>query len=138
MSSADYDEAYKLWSNSKGVGLRALDDSMAGIDKFLKRNPLTNFVALEDNRIIGIILCGNDGRRGYIYHAAVKETHRRKGIGKAMVNSVLEALKKEAINKVALIALTSNQIGNNFWQSIGFDKRDDIVYRDIIINDKNI
>lgn len=137
MSIRDYDNAYELWTNTDGMGIRSLDDSFEGIEKFLKRNPTTNFIAQVENKLVGVILCGHDGRRGYIYHTAVKNDYRGKGIGRALVDAVLNALKEEKINKVALVAFVSNGLGNNFWQSIGFDKRDDLVYRNFSINEKN-
>jgi len=133
----DYDKVYKLWTNTIGMGIRNLDDSFEGIEKFIKRNPTTNYIAQVENNIIGVILCGHDGRRGYIYHMAVKSDYRGKGIGKELVNAVLESLKKEEINKVALVVFDSNDLGNMFWQSLGFNKRDDLIYRNLSINENN-
>ncbi len=120
MTIQDYDNVYKLWTNTKGMGMRSLDDSFEGIEKFIKRNPNTNFIAKAENKVVGIILCGHDGRRGYIYHTAVNTDYRRGGVGKALVDAALEALRKEGINKVALVAFASNDLGNKFWQSLGF------------------
>jgi ribosomal protein S18 acetylase RimI-like enzyme len=133
----DYDKVYKLWTNTKGMGMRSLDDSFEGIKKFLKRNPTTNYIAQVENKIVGVILCGHDGRRGYIYHTAVNSDYRGKGIGKKLVNTVIESLKKEEINKVALVVFDSNDLGNKFWQSLDFAKRDDLIYRNLSINENN-
>lgn len=137
MTTEDYNEVYKLWTNTNGMGMRSLDDSFEGIAKFIKRNPKTNYVAYDENKIIGVILCGHDGRRGYIYHTAVNPDYRKSGIGKALVKSVIHALKKEEINKVALVAFAANDLGNKFWQALGFEKRDDLVYRNTSINENN-
>ena len=133
----DYDKVYQLWTNTKGMGMRSLDDSYEGIERFLKRNPTTNYIAQVENKIIGVILCGHDGRRGYIYHTAVNSDYRGKGIGKQLVNAALHALKKEEINKVALVVFNSNDLGNKFWKAFGFHKRDDLIYRNLSINEKN-
>ena len=133
----DYDMVYQLWTSTKGMGMRSLDDSFEGIKKFLKRNPTTNYIAQVEDKVIGVILCGHDGRRGYIYHASVNSDYRGKGIGKKLVNAVIESLKKEEINKVALIVFASNDLGNKFWQSLGFEKRDDLIYRNLSINKNN-
>ena len=101
------------------------------------RNPTTNYIAQVENKIVGVILCGHDGRRGYIYHTAVDSDYRGNGIGKRLVNAVLEALKKEGINKVTLVVFDSNDLGNKFWQSLGFNKRDDLIYRNLSINESN-
>ncbi|GKU25271.1 GNAT family N-acetyltransferase [Clostridium folliculivorans] len=137
MTIDDYEKVYKLWTNTSGMGIRSLDDSFQGINKFIKRNPTTNFIAKAENEIVGVILCGHDGRRGYIYHTAVSSEYRGKGIGKVLVKAVLEALRQEEINKVALVAFASNDVGNRFWKSIGFEGRDDLVYRNLSINQNN-
>lgn len=138
LSIEDYDEVYQLWTNTKGMGMRSLDDSYEGIEKFLKRNPTTNFIAQVRNKIVGVILCGHDGRRGYIYHTAVNPDYRRNGIGQNLVNAALKALKKEEINKVALVVFSSNDLGNKFWQSLRFQERDDLIYRNLSINASNV
>ena len=138
MTIYDYEKVYELWTNTAGMGIRSLDDSKEGIAKFLKRNPTTNFVAIIDDTIIGVILSGNDGRRGYIYHTAVDIKHRGNGIGKSLVNRALEALAKEGINKAALVVFKNNDIGNAFWDSIGFEERVDLNYRNKSININNI
>ncbi len=138
MKIEDYDEVYHLWKRIRGFGIRSMDDSKEGIDRFLKRNPTTSVVAEEDGKIVGAILCGHDGRRGCLYHVCVDEAFRRHGIGKAMVVKTMEALKEERINKVCLIAFTSNDIGNAFWNTIGWTKREDMNYYDFVLNAENI
>lgn len=137
MLTDDYNAVFYLWSSTPGVGMRSLDDSEEGITKFLLRNPHTCFVAEVDNQIVGVILCGHDGRRAYIYHTAVKPDFRKRGIGNALVNAVLEALKKEKINKVALVVFATNTLGNEFWNHLGFEMRDDLIYRNISLNTQN-
>ena len=138
MTIADYDEVFKLWSSINGFAIRSIDDSRAGVDIFLKRNPTTSVVAVKDGHVIVAILCGHDGRRGCLYHVCVNKDYRRKGVGKAMVVFCMEALKAEHINKVSLIAFTKNDIGNAFWNSIGWTKREDLNYYDFTLNDENI
>lgn len=135
MSILDYDDVYNLWINTKGMGLNNLDDSRNGIEKFLKRNPTSCFVAECENKIVGVIIAGHDGRRGYIYHTAVLSDYRNQGIGKKLVENVMEALEKEGIAKVALVVFSRNEIGNKFWKKIGFFERNDIVYRNKNINE---
>ena len=138
MSIEDYDEVYHLWKKIRGFGIRSVDDSREGIARFLRRNPTTSVVAVEDGRIVGSILCGHDGRRGCFYHVCVEEAYRRHGIGKAMVVRAMEALKAEEINKVCLIAFTQNDIGNAFWNRIGWTRRLDLNYYDFTLNEANI
>lgn len=138
MTIEDYDQVYALWKTIKGFGIRSMDDSREGVAQFLRRNPTTSIVACEDGRVVGSILCGHDGRRGCFYHVCVDERYRRKGIGKAMVVRAMEELKKEKINKVSLIAFTQNDIGNAFWKTIGWTKREDLNYYDFTLNEENI
>ena len=138
MTIEDYDEVYHLWKKIRGFGIRSVDDSREGIARFLRRNPTTSVVAVEDGRIVGSILCGHDGRRGCFYHVCVEEAYRRHGIGKAMVVRAMEALKAEEINKVCLIAFTQNDIGNAFCNRIGWTRRLDLNYYDFTLNEANI
>lgn len=137
MSLSDYEQVYQLWLSCTGMGLNNLDDSREGIERFLKRNPETCFVAVNDESVIGVIIAGNDGRRGYIYHTAVNPDYRKHGIGKKLVDNVMNALEKEGVNKVALVVFEKNSIGNVFWENIGFTVRDDLVYRNKNIHDLN-
>ena len=100
MTIEDFDQVHALWMTIKGFGIRSIDDSKEGVERFLKRNPTTSVVAEIDNKIVGSILCGHDGRRGCLYHVCVDEKYRRHGIGKAMVVYAMQALKKEKINKI--------------------------------------
>ena len=130
MTIEDYEGVYALWKKIKGFGIRSIDDSKEGVARFLKRNPTTSVVAEKDDRIVGSILCGHDGRRGCLYHVCVDEDYRRHGIGKRMVVFAMKALKEEKINKVSLIAFTENDIGNAFWNTIGWTERLDLNYYD--------
>ena len=125
----DYGRVYALWMSCKNMGLNDLDDSREGIGRYLRRNPTTCFVAEAGDALAGAILAGHDGRRGYIYHLAVAEEHRRNGVAAALVERSLEALKAEGIHKVALVAFKHNDAGNAFWERQGFALREDLNYR---------
>ena len=134
----DYEQVYALWRQIQGFGIRSIDDSREGIERFLRRNPDTSVVAVEDGKIVGAILCGHDGRRGCLYHVCVDEAYRMRGIGKSMVVFAMEALKIEQISKVSLIAFMKNDMGNAFWKEIGWTKRQDLNYYDFTLNEENI
>ena len=138
MKIEDYDNVFALWKTIKGFGIRSVDDSKEGIERFLKWNPGLSVVAEEDGKIVGAILCGSDGRRGCLYHVCVHKDYRRQGIGKTMVIWCMEKLKELQINKVSLIAFTQNDIGNAYWKEIGWTKREDLNYYDFTLNEKNI
>ena len=114
MAEADYDAVRALWMTIRGFGIRALDDSREDVTRFIRRNPTTRVVAETDGRIVGLILCGSDGRQGALYHVCVARAYRRRGIGTAMVGYCMERLKEMGVNKVALIAFSSNDVGNAF------------------------
>lgn len=111
------------------MGLNTTDDSPSGIERYLNRNPNTCFIAEDDRGIIGAIMSGHDGRRGFIYHTVVKTSARKQGVGSALVEAAMDALQREGISKVALVAFESNASGNAFWEKNGFTTRNDLVYR---------
>ena len=129
MDIEDYDRVYALWMSCKNMGFNNLDDSRQGIEKYLKRNPSTCFIAEQDDAIVGVVLAGHDGRRGFIHHMAVAEHCRRQGIATDLLDQALAALKEEGINKTALLVFNRNEAGNAFWERQGFMARDDVTYR---------
>lgn len=135
MRIEDYSLVYQLWLSCKGMGLNDLDDSREGIERYLERNPETCFVALEGERIVGVILSGHDGRRGYIHHTAVHPDYRGRGIGTSLVEEAMAALERCGIHKAALVVFKRNQTGNDFWERRGFTSREDLVYRNRAIRE---
>lgn len=138
MTIEDYDEVHKLWMSIHGFGIRSIDDSREGVDRFIKRNPTTSVVSMCDGKIVGAILCGHDGRRGCMYHVCVHEDYRKHGIGKSMAVFCMRALQAEQINKVNIIAFKSNELGNHFWKEEGWTFREDLNYYDFTLNEANI
>lgn len=135
MTLGDYDRVYALWMSCKNMGFNDLDDSREGIGRYLDRNPNTSFVAEADGELAGVILAGHDGRRGFIHHMAVAEARRGRGVGAALVNRALEALRAEGIHKVALVAFKYNEAGNAFWKKQGFATREDLNYRNLALTE---
>lgn len=138
MCAQDYAQVHELWTTIRGFGLRSIDDSKEGVERFLRRNPSTSVVAECGGRIIGSILCGHDGRRGHFYHVCVHEKFRKQGIGKEMAVFAMKALQKEQINVVSLIAFRDNEVGNQFWKRVGWKFREDLNYYEFGLNDANI
>ncbi|MBR0164691.1 MAG: GNAT family N-acetyltransferase [Lachnospiraceae bacterium] len=138
MTITDYPSVYALWKTIPGFGIRAIDDSEEGIERFLLRNPSSCAVAEQDGHIVGAILCGHDGRSACFYHVCVAKEYRRRGIGSAMVRFCIEALKREEINRILLNAFIKNEIGNLFWQSMGWRLCSDSHYYDYILNERNV
>ncbi|MGN0620833.1 MAG: GNAT family N-acetyltransferase [Porcipelethomonas sp.] len=135
MKIEDYESVYALWLSCSGMGLNNIDDSKDGIRRFLERNPDTCFVAEENSVIVGVIIAGNDGRRGYIYHTAVSPEFRHRGIASQLVDKVMKSLSQIGISKVALGVFERNESGNAFWEKQQFIQREDLVYRNKSIVD---
>ena len=138
MIPEDYDEVRDLWLTIRGFGIRALDDSREDIERFIRRNPTTSVVARADGRIVGSILCGSDGRQGTLYHVCVAKEYRRRRIGTQMVGFCMHQLRIMGIHKVSLIAFAKNDIGNAFWNKIGWIRKTDVNYYVFDLNEKNI
>lgn len=125
MKIDDYDKSYHLWCNTSGMGISSAD-SKDNIERFLFRNKGLSFVCRDKDNIIGTILCGHDGRRGYIYHVTVADEYRGRGLGQRLVETSLNSLRAEGIDKCHLFVFADNVIGNSFWTSTGWVKREDI------------
>jgi len=126
MHCQDYPAAYALWKSLPGMGLSSADEHKA-IQSFLQKNPQTCFVAEHEGKLIGSVLGGSDGRRGYIYHLAVDDRFQRQGVGRQLVQICLDALKSQGIEKCHLFVISSNQSGCDFWNRLGWQQRDDII-----------
>lgn len=126
MHCQDYPAAYALWKSLPGMGLSSADERKA-IRSFLQKNPQTCFVAEHAGTLIGSILGGSDGRRGYIYHLAVDHRFQKQGVGRQLVQTCLDALKAQGIEKCHLFVISSNQSGRDFWKRLGWQQRDDII-----------
>ena len=120
-----YERVFKLWKQSDGVGLGD-SDSKENIEFFLERNPGLSFVAELNGELVGVVLAGHDGRRGYIHHLAVSASHRGKGTGRFLVDRCLGGLKAAGILKCHIFMFNNNYIGQKFWESIGWSHRNDI------------
>ena len=126
MTPGDYDAVMALWQATPGIGLDDDSDSREGIERYLKRNPGLSFVAEEDAAIVGAVLCGHDGRRGYLNHLAVAGSHRNRGIGKALTKTCLDALAKRHIPRCNIFLYRSNTAGEAFWKHNGWESRENL------------
>ena len=137
MTIDDYDGIRSLWLKNHETVTNAIDDSRDGIEKYLNRNPTTSFVAENNGKIIGTIMAGHDGRRGFFHHVFISPDYRGKGIGRKLVDNAMNALENEGITKVALVAFTDNELGNGFWDKMGFTIREDLFYRNKFIHESS-
>ena len=126
MNIGDYDDVLSLWQNSEGIGLSDADsrDNLSG---FLERNDGLSTVAIEGSKLVGALLCGHDGRRGYIHHLAVAAKFRGRGIGRALVKGSLVELRKAGIQKCHLFVFSENQDARAFWRQINWTERSELI-----------
>lgn len=136
---SDYDSLLALWNSTEQSkrALNPVDDSREGIERYLKRNPTTCFLAESEGRIIGVILTGHDGRRAIVHHMCVHPDYRCKGIATMLVQRAEEALRKEGITKVFGLVFKDNDTANIFWEKQGYTLRTDLNYRNKSL-DKNV
>jgi ribosomal protein S18 acetylase RimI-like enzyme len=120
---ADYDAAMQLWNATPGV---RTTETRAMFERFLARNPELGCVAECAGALIGAVLCGHDGRRGYLYHLAVAEPFRRQGIAQRLVERCLDDLTRLGIEKCSVFLFTENQAGQAFWSRLGWRERIDL------------
>ena len=135
----DYDLIFALWSSTEQSkrALNPVDDSREGIERYLKRNPTTCFLAYDDNddgKIAGVILTGHDGRRAIIHHMCVHPGYRRQGIASALVQRAEDALMKEGITKIFGLVFKDNDAANAFWENQGYSLRTNLNYRNKSLN----
>ena len=126
MTPSDYEPVIALWRAIPGIGLDDDSDSREGIARYLKRNRGLSFVALAQGTVVGAVLSGHDGRRGYLHHLAVAPTHRNLGIGRALLRRCLQALGRNGIPKCNIFLYRSNAKGRAFWKHNGWDLREDL------------
>ena len=139
----DYDGIYELWISTEQSkrALNPVDDSREGIERYLKRNPTTCFLAEVENeaggapKVIGVILTGHDGRRGLIHHMCVHPAYRREGIASQLVQKAEEAIRKEGINKIFGLVFKDNDVANAFWEKHGYTLRTNLNYRNKSLNE---
>ena len=119
----DYDAAVELWKKVEGVEIAEGDDR-EGVAQFLARNPGLSRVATDGSTVIGVAFCGNDGRRGYIYHLAVDPNYRGQGVGKRLVGECLEGLRRLGLQRANIMVATDNPRGREFWSKCGWEELD--------------
>ncbi|HEX9018928.1 MAG TPA: GNAT family N-acetyltransferase [Anaerolineaceae bacterium] len=123
LTMQDYEDAVALWRSTEGIGLSSAD-SREAITAYLERNPGMSFVARgQQGELLGAVLCGHDGRRGYLHHAAVRADFRGQGIGQALVECCLGALQAVGIDKCHLFVYKDNHAGREFWEKTGWVER---------------
>ena len=125
MVMADYAAVIDLMRRAPGVSVRDAD-SAAAIARFLERNPGLSFVAERDGGVLGCLMSGHDGRRGYLYHLAVDAACRRQGVATALVERCLGALERLDIHKMHVDVYRNNTAGESFWRAAGWLRRDEL------------
>ena len=116
----DYDAALELWRRVEGLEIAEGDDR-EGTAQFLARNPRLSRVAVDGSAMVGVVLCGHDGRRGHIYHLAVDPAHRGCGLGKRLIDECLQRLRAAGVVRAIILVADNNLGGAEFWKRAGWD-----------------
>ena len=119
-SNDDYDAALQLWQGVEGVEVAEGDDR-EGIAQFIARNPGLSRVATDGSSVVGVVMCGHDGRRGHIYHLAVDPAYRRYGVGKQLVQECLDGLRRVRVIRAIILVADDNLVGGEFWKRAGWE-----------------
>jgi N-acetylglutamate synthase len=117
----DYDAAIQLWQRVEGLEIAEGDDRK-GIAQFLARNQGLSRVATDGSAIVGVVLCGHDGRRGHIYHLAVDPAYQGRGLGKRLLDESLADLRRTGVKRVIIMVADDNASGRQFWKRSGFEE----------------
>ena len=125
MTNDDYDEIFAMWQITSKRALSSAD-SREQLERYLKRNEGLSLVAVADGKIVGTVLAGHDGRRGFIHHMAVLPEYRRRRIGHALAEKAIANISSQGIEKTHIFCYQNNETGQKFWSDFGFEKRDDI------------
>ena len=135
ISVGNFEELIALWQAAAGVGLDRDSDTKERIATYLRRNPGLSFAAWDGGRIVGAVLCGHDGRRGYMHHLAVAEAWRGRGIGRALVEKAISRLQMMGVRKCNIFLYADNTGGYGFWRRMGWIERTDskVMSKDIIL-----
>jgi ribosomal protein S18 acetylase RimI-like enzyme len=125
MTINDYEDIIAMFRETPGISVREAD-SREATEAYLNRNPGLSFVATLDSKVIGCVMCGHDGRRGYLQHLVVLPEYRNQGIGEKLFTACLDALQKVGINKTHIFVFKTNGVANKFWANKGWHLRDEI------------
>ena len=133
MTLADYESVIQLVQATPGVSFRDAD-SREATARYLERNPGLSFVAEHGGKVVGCIMCGHDGRRGYLQHLVVHMEHRRTGIANALVGRCLVELERLGIFKSHIDVFKTNALAQAYWESQGWKLRTDIHRYSLVSN----
>ena len=125
MTIDDYDEVYEMWQITTKRALSKADERDQ-MERYLKHNAGMSQVAVVDGKIVGTVLAGHDGRRGFIHHMAVLPEFRRKKIGHALAQTAIQKIREQSIDKTHIFCYQNNETGQSFWRDFGVEKREDV------------
>lgn len=123
MTMDDYDAVYSFWKTFDGLSIDESDER-ENMERYLRRNPHLSYVVYANEEVAATIKCGQDGRRGYIYHLAVKQEHRGAGLAKKLIDLCVEEFKTRQIYKCNLYVMDFNTGALSFWKHNGWNELD--------------
>jgi ribosomal protein S18 acetylase RimI-like enzyme len=126
MTTDNYDDVVNLWQQTPELHVVQEFDSQERIAAYLARNPGISTLAWDGEHIVGVALCGHDGRRGSLYHVAVAPSYRGQGIAKRMLNRCFSQLKAVGIETGFLFVYVNNTEAARFWKAMGWKQNSDL------------
>jgi ribosomal protein S18 acetylase RimI-like enzyme len=113
--------AVRAFWEASGIRIRPGDDDPS-LGAFADRNPGLFLLALDEGGLAATALGGWDGRRGWLYHVAVRADQRRRGLGRRLVRDIEQRLRERGCPKVNLIVWDDNTAAMSFWTATGYTR----------------
>jgi ribosomal protein S18 acetylase RimI-like enzyme len=129
----DYHRVIDLWEHAgPGIHVRRSDEAEE-IKKKIERDPDLFLIAEMDGQVIGTVMGGFDGRRGMVYHLAVDQSYRQKGIGRLLMNELEKRMAHKGCIRSYLLVTRDNPEAIHFYETTGWEQMDLLIYgKDLI------
>lgn len=122
----DYPASAELWQAADGMTAPALEE----VERKLGRDPELFLVAddeAEHPAIVGVVIGSYDGRRGWIFRLAVDPRHRRRGVGRALVEELERRYETMGVRRIRLLTTADNEPARRFWEQLGYGAYEEVV-----------
>lgn len=134
-SNKSYIEVIELWKKT-GISVSS-SDTKEELEKMYNRNPQLFLLGKMKEKVVGVVMGGFDGRRGYLHHLAIDPEYQKKGYGRLMVDNLIKKFRKLGVHKVHLFIEKNNKEVVKFYQNLGWKIRDDLIMMSFI-PDENV
>jgi len=129
-----YEDVVIIWKKT-GISITS-SDTKKEVNVMLNKNPDLCLIAKIDEKVIGVVMGGFDGRRGYVHHLAIDPEYQRKGYGKLLMDELTERFQKKRVHKVHHFIEKHNKDVINFYRKLGWEIRNDLVMMSFVPDKK--